>query len=144
MTETSEPVAAAADALQIAEDTLSIARESEQAKDAALARAKEAEEKLVELQKVASDATTALDNITDFLRDQGWLTEENYTKYASEMKSDPTLAVNTVKRILEFSEPSYDEGAGIPKGASEESADPNEAALARERALWAKVAAEGA
>jgi len=56
MSETSleEPVKAAADALTIAEESLQVARASELEKSAAEDRAKKAEDKLVELQKVAS------------------------------------------------------------------------------------------
>jgi len=146
MSQTSEPVEAAADALLIAENTLSIAREAENEKAAALDEAKKAKEELVDLQKVASVHEQALKNITDCLRDAGWLDEDNYEKFASEILDSPDFAAATVKRILTFSASPYEEGQGIPKGASEddEPSDPAAALRAAEEAAWKKVATEGA
>ena len=146
MSETSleEPVKAAADALTIAEESLQVARASELEKSAAEDRAKKAEDKLVELQKVASVHDETISKFTDFLKQAGYLAEENCEKFASSLFEDPDLLTNTFKRLIDFSAESYDEGSEIPKAASEVELDPAAAALAQERALWEKVATEGA
>jgi FtsZ-interacting cell division protein ZipA len=79
---TSDTVVAAVDALQVAEDTLAIAREATVEKEAALARAKEAETKLVLLQKVAAEHAQAVDGIVEFLEQQGFVAPENLEKLA--------------------------------------------------------------
>lgn len=135
------PVEAAVDALQVAEDTLAIAREAETQKSAAESRAKEAEDKLVELQKVASEHEKAVDDIVKFLGTEGYIATDNQEKFACEMKADPSMAVDLFKRIVSFSASSYNEGEGIPKAASAEVIEDPEA---QERALWLKMAEEGA
>jgi hypothetical protein len=136
-----EPVDAAVDALKVAEDTLSIAREATMEKEAAVTRAKEAEAKLVTLQKVASEHEQAVDKITAFLSAEGYIDAANQEKFASEMKAHPMIGVDLIKRIVNFSASPYDEGQGIPKNATEEiTTDPE----AHERALWEKVATNGA
>lgn len=137
---TSDTVVAAVDALQVAEDTLTIAREATVEKEAALNRAKEAETKLVLLQKVAAEHAQAVDGIVEFLEQQGFVAPENLEKLASEMKANPVLGVDLVKRIVNFSASPYHEGEGIPKYATEVATD----SAALERALWEKVAMEGA
>ena len=136
-----EPAEAAVDALQVAEDTLHIAREAELKKEAAEGRAKEAEDKLVVLEKVASEHEKAVDKIVAFLGQEGYISEDNQEKFASEFKSSPALGVDLFKRIITLSASPYQEGEGIPKSATEADSNDPEAV---ERALWEKVAAEGA
>jgi hypothetical protein len=136
-----DPVGAAADALEVAADSLSIARDAELRKEAAETRAKEAEAKLVTLTKVASEHEKAVDEIVAFLGQEGWIAPENQIKFASDFKADPLMGFGLIKHIVNLSASPYDEGGGIPKFASEAETHTVEA---RERALWEKVAAEGA
>jgi len=141
------PVEAAAEALKVAEDTVGIARRAEEEKEAALQKAKQAEEQLVELQKVASEQENAVDAICSFLAEEGYLAPDEQEKFASEMKNKPALGVDLFKRIVSFSASPYVEGEGIPKSASTDVIDiqdPDAALRAQEEAAWTRMAEEGA
>lgn len=132
---------AAVDALNVAADSLSIAREASLQKEAAETRAKEAEDKLVTLEKVASAHEKAVDDIVAFLGQEGFIDPDNQEKFASEFKHNPAMGFGLIKRIVNLSASPYEEGEGIPKSAAEEVNDDLET---RERALWEKMATEGA
>lgn len=109
----------------------------------AYSEAQQLRTRVVELEKVA--AVKPQPKINGELVDQtvrnlvasAFLEAEHSEKLASEIKSDPSIALRLVQRFIEISTPPFSEGQGLAKSASEvnDLGDPDG---------WSRVVTQGA
>lgn len=125
------------DLVQLVEDSLT------EAKQAYAQLARERQDK-VRLEKVASElqntpevSTSVVERTVDLLIEHNYIDENQREKLASEIVSNPENILRLTNRIIEISVPSYSEGRGVPKAASEEKTP-------SDLDGWAKVASQGA
>lgn len=126
-------------------EILSIALESLEEIKRAYTAAQKLQTRVVELEKVAAEATPPRPAISDELVDQtiqnlvasSFLESEHSAKLAAEIKSDPSVALRLVQRFIEISTPPFSEGQGVAKAASDDDnlGDPDG---------WSKVLSKGA
>jgi hypothetical protein len=109
-------------------DILSICLESLEEVKKAYSEAQQLQNRVVELEKVASEHTTVTATIDADLVNQtvrnlvasSFLNAEYSEKLASEIQRDPAIALRLVQRFIEISTPAFSEGQGVEKLASEE------------------------
>lgn len=140
-TEQADIIAAAGDAMKIMEDSLAAAKAACEERDRALDKIKEAEERIVELEKVAMDMGHSFRGIADIFVDAGLWDEIDLQEKMASLIDDPGEAPRLVRGLLQFSAGSS-KGSGLPKAASY--ADQLDEEEREEREAWLKVASDGA
>jgi len=110
---------------------------------AAYVEAQQQQSRVVELEKVAAEATNTkidaalVDQTIRNLVASSFLEAGHSEKLASEIKKDPAVALRLVQRFIEFSTPPFSEGQGVEKTASEDTnlGDPDG---------WSRILSKGA
>lgn len=125
-------------------EIFSICLESLEEVKKAYSEAAQLRSKVIELEKVASVKVEApkvdtelVDQTIRNLVASSFLEVEHSEKLASEIKSDPSVALRLVQRFIEISTPPFSEGQGVMKAASEGNnlGDPDG---------WSRVLSDGA
>lgn len=109
-------------------EILNICLESLEEVKKAYSEAQQLQNRVVELEKVASEQPTGTEPIDSDLVNQtvrnlvasSFLNAEHSEKLASEIHRDPAIALRLVQRFIEISTPPFSEGQGVEKSASEE------------------------
>lgn len=107
-------------------ELLSICLESLSEVKKAYNEAEQLRTKVIELEKVASEKrasvvdTELVDQTIRNLIASSFLEAEHGTKLATEIKTDPSVALRLVQRFIEISTPPFSEGQGVAKAASED------------------------
>jgi hypothetical protein len=110
---------------------------------AAYVEAQQQQSRVVELEKVAAEATNTkidaalVDQTIRNLVASSFLEAGHSEKLASEIKKDPAVALRLVQRFIEISTPPFSEGQGVEKTASEDTnlGDPDG---------WSRILSKGA
>ena len=110
---------------------------------AAYVEAQQQQSRVVELEKVAAEATNTkidaalVDQTIRNLVASSFLEAGHSEKLASEIKKDPAVALRFVQRFIEISTPPFSEGQGVEKTASEDTnlGDPDG---------WSRILSKGA
>jgi hypothetical protein len=110
---------------------------------AAYVEAQQQQSRIVELEKVAAEATNTkidaalVDQTIRNLVASSFLEAGHSEKLASEIKKDPAVALRLVQRFIEISTPPFSEGQGVEKTASEDTnlGDPDG---------WSRILSKGA
>jgi hypothetical protein len=124
-------------------EILDICLEALEEVKAAYVEAQQQQNRIVELEKVAAEATTTkidaalVDQTIRNLVASSFLEAGHSEKLASEIKKDPAVALRLVQRFIEISTPPFSEGQGVEKTASEDTnlGDPDG---------WSRILSKGA
>lgn len=128
---------------EVLSDVIGICLEALEEVKQAYSEAQQKQQRIVELEKVASENKTPqvdaalVDQTIHNLVASSFLEQEHSEKLASEIKKDPAIALRLVQRFIEISTPPFSEGYGIQKTASEDSSlgDPDG---------WTRILSKGA
>jgi hypothetical protein len=124
-------------------EILDICLEALEEVKAAYVEARQQQNRVVELEKVAAETqipgidTALVDQTIRNLVASSFLEADHSEKLASEIKKDPAVALRLVQRFIEISTPPFSEGQGVRKTASEDTnlGDPDG---------WSRILSKGA
>jgi hypothetical protein len=124
-------------------EILDICLEALEEVKAAYVEARQQQNRVVELEKVAAETqipgidTALVDQTIRNLVASSFLEADHSEKLASEIKKDPAVALRLVQRFIEISTPPFSEGQGVQKTASEDTnlGDPDG---------WSRILSKGA